>query len=95
MVSPRVKFNWLSSGGEVYAYLSWPASDECNIHEFVAETGLQGYGRSALAELRPLYKVLRAVHCDNEYLTLKFWLAVARENLIDAVLDANGEPIWP
>ena len=94
MVSSKVRFNWLSSDGEVYAYLSWPASGECNIHEFVVETRVQSYGRAALAELRPLYEVLRAVHWANDHSTLEFWLAMARENLIDVVLDANGAPIW-
>ena len=95
MVSSKVRFNWLSSDGEVYAYRRWPASGECNIHEFVPETAVESYSRRALGELRPLYEILRAVHCDNEYLELEFWLAMAREKLIDVVLDANGERIWP
>lgn len=95
MVSAKIRFNWLSSDGEVYAYLSWPASGECNIHEFVAENGLECDGRNALGELRPLYKTLRAVHCTGKSRTLEFWLEMARENLIDVVLDSNGEPISP
>lgn len=95
MMAPKVKFNWLSSDGEVYAYLSWPASGECNIHEFVAENGLEGEGRNALEELRPLYKTLRAVHRNGRNRMLEFWLDMARERLIDVVLDSSGDPISP
>jgi hypothetical protein len=90
-------WNWQSSDGMVQADIDAADGDHrCQIWNIVALEQRKGHGRGALQELRAKYSDLGVIGIGGEGNPNRpFWFAMAREGLVDAMLDIDGNREWP
>jgi hypothetical protein len=90
------RYNWQSADGTVQALIGWPAPDELDISDFASNEKRKGHGRRALQELRPQYRVIRALCVDLPGTEgRRFWLAMAKVGLVNELYDFETGRIWP
>src|SRR5262245_53426959 len=87
---------WRSADGSVCAEIdSVTGSDQCQVWNMVAGERRKGNGRRAMEELRAQFRFIRIIGCGepNEPQRL-FWDAMAREGLVDELMDIDGHMVW-
>jgi hypothetical protein len=90
-------WNWQSSDGMVQADIDSVEDDPlCQIFNIVALEQRKGHGRRALQELRAMYSTIRVIGIGSEGNPNRpFWFKMAREGLVDEMLDIDGNIEWP
>jgi hypothetical protein len=89
------EWNWHSSSGKVHAIID-AVDSYCGIWNIYCTEQRKGHGRAALQELRAKFKTIRAVGIGEEGNPNRpFWFAMAREGLVDEMLDIDGRQEWP
>ena len=87
--------NWQSADGQVWATLTFPSDDQCDILQFEAYHQEHGDCRRALKKLRPQYRVIRVIGVGHESSeSYGFWLRMASAGLVDVLMDDDQRMIW-
>jgi hypothetical protein len=90
-------WNWQSSDGIVQAEIDTIEGNPlCQIFNIVAVEKRKGHGRRALQELRAKFSSIRVIGIGSEGKANRpFWFKLAREGLLDVMLDIDGRQEWP
>jgi hypothetical protein len=98
-MADALEFNWSSSDGTVRASLGYPDGinrPKCVIYNFATDEKRKGNGRRALQELRKQYSVILVEYIGDESNPNRpFWFTMAREGLVDVLIDFDNGQVWP